>query len=189
MSKQDEQDQSHEPVEGEIVSTKLSAHKYTARGFKGKLSGARSLVLALVFLLVLPLLLLIAIIVGAGYLSEQILPLLLDFVVPVLAISVLALIPLSFFNRTRAWAGKMLYLSSFLYGICAWLLSFVITMELWGVFAVILGLVLLGIGIVPIGVLAALFNAQWDVLLNIAFLLMLAFGVRRYALRTSRVRN
>lgn len=189
MRKQDEPSQSQEPVEGEIVNHTPSSRINTRKGVRGKLYGPRKLVLAAIFLLALPILLLIAIIVGAGYLSEQILPLLLEFVVPLLAVSVFILVPLSFFDSTREQAGKMLYVSSFLYGICAWLLSFVITLEFWGVFAVILGFVLLGIGIVPIGILAALFNAQWEVLLNIAFLLMLTFGVRRFALRTPRGRN
>jgi hypothetical protein len=36
-----------------------------------------------------------------------------------------------------------------------------ITMSLWGVVAVIIGLVLGGVGVVPIGMVACVFNGEW----------------------------
>src|ERR1700736_2508910 len=61
------------------------------------------------------------------------------------------------------------------------LTSLLLTYELWGTTAVIIGLVLLGIGIVPVALLAALFHGQWWHLLDLVVLILTTFGTRLLA--------
>ena len=48
----------------------------------------------------------------------------------------------------------------------------------WGLFAVIIGLVLAGIGVIPIAILATIVEGQWGVLGNIGALIVLTIGLR-----------
>jgi len=58
--------------------------------------------------------------------------------------------------------------SSFVVGFAAWLYGFGFTYTLWGGFAVILGLFLFGIGVVPMGLVATGINGMWDAFWTIA---------------------
>lgn len=49
---------------------------------------------------------------------------------------------------------------------------------LWGGIAVFIGLFLLGVGVVPIAMLATLFNGMWSTLGELFLLLILTFGSR-----------
>ncbi|MEX0748508.1 MAG: hypothetical protein WD467_00660 [Candidatus Saccharimonadales bacterium] len=170
-----------EAIEGELVGSVPMRRGGRPHGPARSPKSLRRYLIGGVLLLLLPAILLIAFILGAGYLSEQLLPLLLASVVPLLIIT-LVLIPLSRLPAWRTRAIRLTYASSFLYGITAWMLAFIITLQHWGVLAVILGLLILGVGVVPIGLLAALFNGEWGVLLNIVVLLTLAAGFRQWAL-------
>lgn len=168
-----------EAVEGEVVNTAPSLRKQRRSGFGGVFRGLRGLVLAGIIFILVPLLLLAAIILGVGFLGERILPLLLDIVVPTLAVAVFILVPLALLERTKHIAVSLLQIASIVYGITAWLLGFLVTLQYWGVFAVILGVVVFGIGVIPLGFLAAIFHTDWQALLDIVVLVVLAYGFRR----------
>ena len=53
--------------------------------------------------------------------------------------------------------------------------------------AVIIGLFLGGVGVVPIGMLAAIFNGHWDIFLTLLLTIVLTYGARiiGYALANS----
>ena len=55
------------------------------------------------------------------------------------------------------------------------------TLSTWGTFAVILGLLVAGIGVVPIAMLAALTHGEWMILLELVILTVLTFGCRVYS--------
>jgi hypothetical protein len=48
----------------------------------------------------------------------------------------------------------------------------------WGLFPVILGLVLGGIGVVPIALFATIVEGRWDVFWNVIVLIGLTYGLR-----------
>jgi len=79
--------------------------------------------------------------------------------------------PLGFFKPTRTFGGMGIYITSYLLGLTLWVWSLILTYNLWGLFAVILGLFFAGVGIVPVAMLAALFNGQGS---NLLILLALA---------------
>jgi hypothetical protein len=141
---------------------------------------------AFLLLLAIPLIILTGAIIGLGVLSELVLPVFLGAVVPVLTFTVLVLVPFAFISTTRPRALFWMYIGSFVYGVAAWMLGLVITLEYWGVFAVLLGLVLLGVGVVPLGFLAALFHTDWTAVLGMLVLLILTFGTRRLVQQMAR---
>ena len=57
----------------------------------------------------------------------------------------------------------------------------VTTLTLWGTFAVIVGLCFAGVGVVPIGILAALFHGYWSRVFEMLTLIVLTFGSRFFA--------
>ena len=72
------------------------------------------------------------------------------------------LLPLSFFKKMKGWTSLAFVYGSFVYGIILWLSSLLIAYVLWGVVAVFVGLFLFGVGVVPVAMLAALFNGEWE---------------------------
>lgn len=80
---------------------------------------------------------------------------LLPFASIAAVIAVVILIPMAFFKATRRASGKGFFFLSFLFGITTWLLGAAVTLIAWGWWGVIIGIFLLGIGVVPIGILAA----------------------------------
>ena len=73
----------------------------------------------------------------------------------VLAACVVVLLPMALFSRTRPKAGAGLLLASWLFGLTTWTLGAAITLSTYGILGLVLGLVLLGVGVVPIGIFAA----------------------------------
>ena len=57
-------------------------------------------------------------------------------------------------------------------------MGLLLTLALWGVLAVIIGLFLFGVGVVPIAMLATLFNGMWLELGLLFLAVILTFGCR-----------
>jgi hypothetical protein len=95
-----------------------------------------------------------------------------------LAIDVLVLIPLSIFRRLRGFTGVAIFISSYIFGLVTWLLSFTVTYILWGSWAAFLGVLLFGGTVVPFAILATVFNGKWYDLVTILILFTLTWGVR-----------
>jgi hypothetical protein len=91
-------------------------------------------------------------------------------------------IPLAAFSRTRAIAGLGIFAASYAFGLMLWVWSLILTYKLWGIFAVILGLFFAGVGIVPIAILATLFNAQWSTLGELLLLMIFVPVSRSFGL-------
>ena len=119
---------------------------------------------------------------GVAYVSEIVIPWLFDIAWIALGISLLILLPLSFFRGTRVFACWGYMISSFAFGLCGWVYGFLVTYSLWGAFGVIVGLFIAGVGVVPVGMLAAAFHGSWEVVLELAVLVVLTFGSRAYAM-------
>ena len=81
----------------------------------------------------------------------------------------------------RGVAGIILFISSYVYGLATWIYGLLVTLSLWGVLAIIIGLFLGGVGVVPIGMLAAIFHGKWDVFFTLLILVILTYGTRLIA--------
>jgi MFS family permease len=143
--------------------------KKLGMGVAGLLSG--------LFLLALPVIL----IFGLTWVSVLVSPWLVPAFLWTLAISIFILGPLAVIQRTRGFSAAGLLIASYVFGACLWITSLLLTYELWGTIAVVIGLVILGIGIVPVALLASLFHAQWWHLLDLVMLIVATFGTRLLA--------
>ena len=115
---------------------------------------------------------------GAMWASEHILPPLINVGWIALAIVLFILLPLSLFKRLRGYTGTGIFIASYVFGLICWLMGFVVTYMLWGLWAIILGLLFLGGGVVPIGMAASVFKGEWQTLGVLFFLVVLTFGSR-----------
>jgi len=115
---------------------------------------------------------------GAGWAVEHLLEPLWIAALIAFGIDALILLPLSVVRKLRSFTGLALYLSSIVFGIVTWLVGFVVSYVLWGAGAVIVGLFFLGIGVVPIGLVAAVFNQQWFFCCLLLALCLVTYGSR-----------
>jgi hypothetical protein len=118
---------------------------------------------------------------GAMWSSEHLLEPLITVGWLVLGVTIVIALPLSVFKRMRGAMAIAILYSSFVYGLIAWLTGFVITYTHWGVFGVLLGLFLAGVGVVPLGLLASAFH-EWDGFVPLVVLVVLTFGSRLVAI-------
>ena len=99
----------------------------------------------------------------------------------VLIIDIVILLPLSFIKKTREVAAIGFLISSYIFGLGMWLYSFIITYSLWGGLAVFIGVIMMGVGVMPIALIASLFNGLWIFVLGLLFGLFLVYGSRSLA--------
>jgi len=119
---------------------------------------------------------------GAEWVSIHVLPWLMYASVIVTAILFLILLPLSAIKKARGFTAVTILVISYIFGITAWMEGLLVTLSTWGVVAVIIGLCFFGVGVVPMGILAALFHGQWEQMFDLIILTVLTFGCRFFAL-------
>lgn len=88
------------------------------------------------------------------------------------------LLPISITRKNRKIGFAGLLVSSYLIGLLLWSWSFLFVYSIWGWTAIIIGLIIAGIGVVPIAIIALIFNSQWLVLLQLVILIIITFGIR-----------
>jgi hypothetical protein len=126
-------------------------------------------------------LLLVAFIYGATWVSVKAFPWLHSAFFLALGFALCVSLPLSFFRTTRSFSVSSLFIVSYIFGINLWCSSLLLTLVLWGTLPVIIGLGFAGVGIVPVALLATSFKGEWGHFLNLVFLLVLTFGCRSFA--------
>ena len=121
---------------------------------------------------------------GGVWISERLLP---GFIVLSGAISVLNLIffiPAGFFvKNTERFSGKALLFSSFFLGFTLWLWCLILTFKAFGWLGIIIGVILLGIGVIPVGVFGALLSGNFLVLAYLLGLAVLGLIFRKAGLK------
>lgn len=122
---------------------------------------------------------------GALWASETFLPFLLNLAGFIFLVDVALVLPLAIFRRLRPFAGVGLQWSSLVFGLTTWLFGLIVTHELWGWMAVVIGLLMFGVGVVAMGMLASVFSGEWSVLFTLAIMLAVTFGVRLAGLSLS----
>lgn len=151
-----------------------------------KLKSVGTVALGLIFFL--GLLIVIGLLIGGvAWVSSRLLPWLSIASVFAFALLILVLLPLSAIRATRSFAAVTILYISYLFGATVWIEGLLTTLSLWGGWAVIVGLFFAGVGVVPVGMLAALFHKQWWQFLELVGLIILTFGCRIYALWISQI--
>jgi len=159
---------------------------------KEKLKNIGYYVLGLAGLLLL-LLVSVAMIKGAVWIGEHALQWLINFSWIVFAINLFILLPLGLFRKTGIVGGMGMYISSYVFGLTLWFLGLLLTYFTWGFFGIFIGLVLGGVGVVPVAMLAMLLNGEFFTLVVLIMLTILTFGARAlgiyFASRAEEKRN
>lgn len=93
------------------------------------------------------------------------------------AINIIALL-VAIFRKARGVAGIIIFVSSYVYGLQTWITGLLVTLSLWGWIAVIIGLFMGGVGVVPIGMLAAIFHGEWGIFFILLLNVLLTYGSR-----------
>ncbi len=75
-----------------------------------------------------------------------------------LVISLLVLLPMTAWRKTRVIAGFGLLISSYVLGVTTWFLGAAVTFGSFGWLGLIIGLLFLGLGVVPLGIIGAFFK-------------------------------
>src|SRR5580698_8463744 len=95
-----------------------------------------------------------------------------------LLVCIFIFLPLCIFRRTRPWAGVGYVYASYVFGLMLWAYSCLFVVYAWGYGALAVGLIFAGVGVVPVALLAAIFHAEWSVLLELVVSIVLTFGTR-----------
>ena len=119
---------------------------------------------------------------GMVWVSDKIYPWLLKISEIVFDVCVLVLLPLCIFRKLRPWCGVGFVYSSYIFGILLWAFSCLFVVDVWGYFALVVGLLLAGVGVVPVALLASVIRGEWSVFGNVLFGIVLAFGIRYFGL-------
>ena len=119
---------------------------------------------------------------GGAWASAVILPFVDLFSWFTISITILVLLPLSFFKKTRPSSGFMLMMASYVFGLAAWLKGFLWAYNLWGVVGVLVGVFLFGVGVVPVGALALLLNGMWQPFFGLIATVATMYVCRKYSL-------
>jgi hypothetical protein len=123
-----------------------------------------------------------AFIFGAEWLSVRLLPLMVPAMFWTLVVCVVILLPAAIIRPSRAFASVGLLIASFVFGSFLWVWSFIVTLAIWGVWGVVIGLMVAGVGVVPISFFAMLFHSEWHHRIwDLVILVVLTFGTRALA--------
>jgi len=120
---------------------------------------------------------------GMVWFSEKAFPWLFYGSAIAFAICLLVLLPFSIFRKLRPFTGLGFYFVSFLFGTLLFAFSCLVTVQLWGFMALVIGLIFAGVGVVPVAFLAALFHGEWALLGYVVLGTILTFGTRILGLR------
>ena len=99
--------------------------------------------------------------VGIEVISQSLFSWVVRISVATLGVVIILFLPNAVISSQPRFAARGMLGASFVFGATLWVFSFLLTLELWGYFALILGLSLSGAGILPFALLAALFKGMW----------------------------
>ena len=117
--------------------------------------------------------------------SQRLLPWFILASILAFVLLILVLLPLAAFRRSRGFASVAMLIVSYVFGATVWMEGLLLTMALWGTFAVVVGLFFAGVGVVPIAMLATLLKGMWGNLTELVVLTVLTFGTRLLAVWVS----
>jgi hypothetical protein len=118
----------------------------------------------------------VLLIYGKAYFDAQIYSHLHSAVVILIVVCIVILSPLCLFDRTRMIAVYGFTICSFAYGLATWLVGLVSTYIIWGKLGITVGLLLGGVGVVPLGIVASMLHADWLPVAEIVIGLVLTFA-------------
>lgn len=99
------------------------------------------------------------------------------------AVSVLILTPLAFIRRANPFATTCILGASYVIGFTLWLLGLGITFGAFGWLGLLIGLLIFGAGVVPVGIVGAFFKFDNSALaISMIVMAVIVFGLRFLAI-------
>jgi len=117
---------------------------------------------------------------GSTYVAVKLNPFLIRVTSILTIISIFILFPLTIFKKTRSFSAITLYVFSYIFGLSAWVFALITTLLTFGTIGVIIGLVLFGGGIIPVGLLGAMIHGEWGLFGSLIYIIALTYGIRLF---------
>ena len=121
--------------------------------------------------------------VGTTIISEFLLPILETIAIYVFIFLVVICLPLSFIKGLKSVMSFLFTLGSYIFGLSAWEWSFLLCMTIFGTWSVIVGTMLFGVGVIPIGIIACIYAGEWRIVFQLIILVVLTLSAKGYSLR------
>lgn len=119
---------------------------------------------------------------GTAYVVAAILPYLATAVTYVLPVFGMVLFPLTAFKLTRKFAIVAIFGCTYIFGAFLWCFGFIVAYSYWGFTGIIIGLVLGGVGVVPVAFVAAIWHGAWNIVFNLVIGSVLVIGGRMFVI-------
>lgn len=116
------------------------------------------------------------VILGGAWVAVKIYPWLRTVSGLAYIVVIFILLPLLIFRRTRGFSGTGLTIASVVFGFTLWIWGLLLTYHLWGGIAVFIGIAFMGIGVIPMAMLATLFKGMWSPFGELVLLAMFTLG-------------
>ena len=120
---------------------------------------------------------------GGVWLGEKSLPIFQWLACITFGVVVVIFLPMTAFHQTERMAAKGLIQSASLFGLTLWVWGLVLTYNLWGGGAVLVGIFLLGVGVVPMAMIATAMAKTWATCGQLLLLAGLTYGTRHFGKR------
>jgi hypothetical protein len=115
---------------------------------------------------------------GSAWASSKLLPSFSILTWIAFGLVVFVLLPLAIPRATRGFSSVALFIASYVFGATLWMEGLLLTLFIWGLGAVFIGLFIAGVGVVPIAMLATLLKGMWGSLIELVLLTIMTFGSR-----------
>lgn len=96
------------------------------------------------------------------------------------------LIPLGLFRKTRGLSALSLLIAYYIFGFAVWVYSAAVAFGLLGWFWLIVGILLAGIGVIPISIIAAIIKGYTGLALFIFLFALFSYGLKRTSMYLAR---
>lgn len=119
---------------------------------------------------------------GSAWASAKLLPVFSILTVITFGLVIFVFLPLAIPRSTRSFSSIAIFISSYIFGATLWMEGLLLTLFIWGLMAVFIGIILGGIGVVPIAMFATLIKGMWRQLVELILLSIATFACRNGAL-------
>lgn len=114
--------------------------------------------------------------------ADQILTFIGGLFAAVVMLDVLILLPLLIFRSSRRGSANLILISSYVLGAALWVVGAMTAYHYWGMVGLLIGLFIVGIGVVPVAILASAFNGGWSDFWALILLMAAVFVGRFFAM-------
>ena len=91
-------------------------------------------------------------------------------------VSILILLPMAVFKKTRIISAVGFLIVSYIFGLVTWMWSVLIVVVTWGFLGLFIGLLLGGVGAIPVAIIASVFIGEWSTFGGLILMVIITLG-------------